>query len=95
MEIREIITKHYEELKSMCRKTNVVVSCYRTSEDIFQDVMVMALKKYKERDLSEQEGVDYLKKSLVMEFYFQYSKIDNNEVLMGDLKCPPHEDLLV
>lgn len=55
----------------------------------------MALKKYKERDLSEQEGVDYLKKSLVMEFYFQYSKIDNNEVLMGDLKCPPHEDLLV
>ena len=96
MTIAEIINDHYEELKSMCKNTNTVVSCHRTSEDVFQDVMVMALNKYKDRKISEDEGIKYLRKSLAMELYFQWNKIDNNnEVLMGDLKCPPPEDLLL
>ena len=93
MTIQEVITKNYEELKSMCRRTDVVVSCHRTSEDVFQDVIVMALNKFKDKYITEKEGMDYLRKSLAMEFYFQYNKIDSKEVFLDELKCPPTDDL--
>lgn len=94
MTISEVITNNWAELKDMCRRTNIVVSCHKTSEDIFEDVMVMALNKYKKNDISEEEGMSYLRKSLCMEFHFQWNKIDNTEVFLDEVKCPPTDSLL-
>lgn len=94
MKIQEVITKNYEQLRSMCRNTNIVVSCHKTSEDVFQDVMVMALNKFKKKEITEEVGMDYLVKSLLMEFKFQWKKFDNVEVYMDEVKeCPTMEDL--
>ena len=94
MKIQEVMTKNFKELDTMCRKRNIVVSCHKTSEDVFQDVMVMALNKYKDKDITEKEGMDYLVKSLCMEFKFQKAKIDNREVFMDEVKdCPLPDDL--
>lgn len=87
MTIGEIIDKRYKELYRMAKRKNVVVSKHQTSEDVFQNVMLMALNKWKDEDLDEDFGFKYLKKSLAMELKFQFNKIDNTEVSLDDEEC--------
>lgn len=70
MTISEIITKHYIELSGMVRNQDVVVEMGNTSEDIFQSVMVTAIKKYKDKELDEHEGFEYLKRTYLLEMHF-------------------------
>lgn len=69
MTIGEIITKHFMEFSGMVKNTDTVIEEGNTYEDIFQNVMMTALKKYK-GDVDEEEGYDYIKKTFLLEVFF-------------------------
>ena len=74
MTINEILSKHYDELHAYCT-ADKVISLSKTEEDILQDVCVTAIRKFKDKDISEEEGMDYLKLTLYNEQHFQKSRI--------------------
>ena len=88
MKISEVIERNYKYLQGFLKRRDIVLGRHQTSDDVFQNVMVMALNKYKERDVDESEGLSYLRKSLAMELKFQYKKIDNKELYIEDTDCP-------
>ena len=73
MTISDIITKHYDTLKKEVN-WELVISHSKTSEDILQDVCLTALRKYKNTDISEEEGLSYLKKTLFTEKHFSWNR---------------------
>ena len=73
MTISDIITKHYDTLKKEVNG-ELVISHSKTSEDILQDVCLTALRKYKNTDISEEEGPSYLKKTLFTEKHFSWNR---------------------
>lgn len=89
MTINEIIEKYHEKLFSMVKRRDVVVSLNQTSEDVYQNVIVTAIKKYRDTDIDEMEGYRYLEKSLKAELHYQYNKISTIEVSLDDMECPP------
>lgn len=84
MTINEIIEKHYNKLYSYCVKNNVVVSQSRTPEDILQDVCLTALRKFKNENITEEDGLKYLKKNIFTEKHFQYSRKKNELIIFTD-----------
>ena len=73
MTISDIIEKHYDTLKKEVNGEKVI-SHSKTSEDILQDVCLTALRKYKNTDISEEEGLSYLKKTLFTEKHFSWNR---------------------
>ena len=73
MLISDIIEKHYDTLKKEVNGEKVI-SHSKTSEDILQDVCLTALRKYKDTDISEEEGLSYLKKTLFTEKHFSWNR---------------------
>ena len=73
MSISDIISKHYETLKKEVNG-ELVISHSKTTEDILQDVCLTALRKYKNSDISEEEGLSYLKKTLFTEKHFSWNR---------------------
>lgn len=73
MTISDIITKHYDTLKKEVNG-ELVISHSKTSEDILQDVCLTALRKYKNTEISEEEGLSYLKKTLFTEKHFSWNR---------------------
>ena len=73
MTISDIITKYYDTLKKEVNGEKVI-SHSKTSEDILQDVCLTALRKYKNTDISEEEGLTYLKKTLFTEKHFSWNR---------------------
>ena len=83
MSIGEIISAHYDELHEKCN-SDMVVSLGRTGEDILQDVCVTALRKYKGKDIDDNEGLTYLKKTLFTEQHFQKARLKGEIVSYVD-----------
>ena len=73
MTISDIIEKHYDTLKKEVNG-ELVISHSKTSEDILQAVCLTALRKYKNTDISEEEGLSYLKKTLFTEKHFSWNR---------------------
>ena len=80
MTIREIISNHYDELHSYC-SADKVISLSKTEEDILQDVLVTAMRTFKDKDISEKEGMDYLKLTLYNEQHFQMARKKKDKVI--------------
>ena len=80
MTIREIISNRYDELHSYC-SADKVVSLSKTEEDILQDVCMTAMRKFKDKDISEKEGMDYLKLTLYNEQHFQMARKKKDKVI--------------
>lgn len=83
MNIGEIITKYYNEFSGMVRNPDVVIENGNTMEDVFQSVMVTALKKFW-GDVEEDEGYNYIKKTLLYEFHFSYKRKKRDILLFPD-----------
>ena len=93
MRIAEVIEKHYPTFRKMCKRKHTVLNEHLTSEDILQNVMLMAVNKFKDKEISEDEGYDYIKRSLAMELFFNKKKVNDIETLIEDEVCPPKEPL--
>lgn len=83
MTISDIITKYYTEFHSMVRNADVSVENGNTTDDIFQNVMVTALRKYK-GEIDEEEGYNYIKKTLLTEFHFSKKRKKRDILLFPD-----------
>lgn len=86
MTINEIITKHYNTLHKEV-SGEVVISQARTTEDILQDVCLTAIRKFKQTDITEEEGLTYLKKTLFTEKHFSWNR-KKNEILIFTENIP-------
>lgn len=85
MTIGEVITKHFMEFSGMVRNTDTVIEEGNTYEDIFSNVMLTALKKFR-GDVSEQEGYDYIRKTLLLEFHFSKKRKNRDILVFTDAK---------
>ena len=83
MTINDIISKYYNEFSGMVRNPDVVIENGNTPEDVFQNVMMTALKKYK-GEVEEREGYDYIKKTLLMEMFFSPKRKKRDILLFPD-----------
>lgn len=92
MKINDVIAKHYQDLKWKCHNDDRVISMSRTSEDVLQDVCLTALRKFKAKEIDENEGVMYLQKTLWFELKFQINRIDPRMTYMDDLTKVDRED---
>lgn len=85
MTIYEIIKRNYNKLYHINQdKNNKVISLGRTIEDILNDVCLTAIRKFKTNDITEDEGLSYLKKTLYSEIKFQYARKKNELVIYTD-----------
>lgn len=83
MTIREVIDKHYQELLDEC-SCDKVISQGRTECDILQDVCITAMRKFKEKEIDEDEGLSYLKKTLFTEMHFQFARKKGEIIIYTD-----------
>lgn len=90
MTISSIITKYYDSLH---REVNgeLVISQGRTTEDILQDVCITALRKFGDAEISEEEGITYLKKTLFTEMHFSWNR-KKGEILVFTDNLPDIAD---
>lgn len=84
MKISDVITKHFDEFKSMVRNPDVVIENSNTSEDIFQSALLTAIKKYGDKDVDEIEAYEYTKKTILMEFLFCKKRIKKDMLVYMD-----------
>lgn len=84
MQIGQIITKHYNELSGMVRNPDVTIENGNTSEDIFQSAIVTVLKKYKDQDITDEEGFEYAKKTVLTELFFCYKRKGRDMLIFSD-----------
>lgn len=89
MTIYDIISKYYDNLKKEVNG-ELVISQGRTTEDILQDVCITAMRKYKDNDIDEEEGLNYLKKTLFTEKHFSWNR-KKSEMLVFTDKLPDVE----
>ena len=80
MTIKEIIDSNYDYLHNFC-SSDKVISLSKTEEDILHDVLITAIRKFKERDISEQEGMSYLKLTLYNEQLMQTRRICKDKLV--------------
>lgn len=80
MTIREIIDKNYEYLHSFCT-ADKVISLSLTEEDILHNVFVTAMRKFKYNDITEEEGMSYLKLTLYNEQLMQTRRIKKDRLV--------------
>lgn len=90
MTINDIISKHYNTLHKEV-SGEVVISQARTTEDILQDVCLTAIRKFKQTDITEEEGLTYLKKTLFTEKHFSWNR-KKNEILIFTENIPDTVD---
>lgn len=80
MTIREIIDSNYYYLHNFC-SSDKVISLSKTEEDILHDVLITAMRKFKDKDISEQDGMSYLKLTLYNEQLMQTRRICKDKLV--------------
>lgn len=89
MKLNEVINKYYDEWLRFVKTKNVstvVDEACRTSDDILQDVMVTAIRKYGDTDVDEQEALEYVKLTLCTELAVQYKRKPKMIFRIGDMQ---------
>lgn len=91
MLISDIISKYYDILHKEVNG-ELVISQSRTTEDILQDVCITALRKFKNTEISEDDGLNYLKKTLFTEKHFSWNR-KKGEILVFTDELPEIADV--
>ena len=84
MKIHDILSKWYDTLHKEV-SGELVISQGRTTEDILQDVCITAMRKYKDHDIEEDEGLAYLKKTLYTEKHFSWNRKKGEILVFTDV----------
>lgn len=85
MKINEIIEKNYNNLLKYIEKNrDVAIANSKTGEDIFHDILYTAMNKFKDEDISEEDGLSYIKKTLFYEQLFQQNKKSKDKLIFTD-----------
>lgn len=88
MLINDVITKYYNKLKRLSvHNPDKVISFSLTQEDILHRVFVMAINKFGNKTITEEEGLSYIKKTLYNENHFQWCRKKNDMLVL--MECMP------
>lgn len=74
MNIRDILSKHYQGFADMCINKDVAVYGGKTSEDVLNDSIITIINHFGNEDIEEEEGYEYAKKVFLQEEFFSYKK---------------------
>lgn len=80
MTINEIISKYYGTFRQMLPCQNQTIYDGNTSEDMLHNIIITAINKYGNRQVEEEAGYEYLKKTLLMEIKFS-KKRKNSKII--------------
>lgn len=83
MKIREIIDKYYKDFLYVC--TNKAING-EDEFDVLDNCCITAIRKFDEKDIDEQEGLDYLWRIFGAARFFRKKKVDKH-LIFTDL--PP------
>ena len=84
MKIEEGVSKYYEKLCSKCNNLEAVVYDSLTCEDILHEAMIMAMKRFGNRDATEDEIFEYLKKIFFTELKFSWKRRNSERLIFTD-----------
>ena len=70
MTISDIITNNYTMLKKRVKKYNSNIELLE-GDDVLGDIALMALRKFKDKDITEEEGLRYMLRNLYFESVFR------------------------
>lgn len=70
MTITDIISRNYNKLYKLLPNIDSEVHDGLCFDDIFHNVLISAIKKYKKEDLEEEIGYELVKKMLLTEILF-------------------------
>lgn len=74
MNIRDILSLHYAEFLAMCTNTDIALYGGKTSEDLLGEAVITAINKYKDSEITEEEGYEYIKKTFLEACLFAFKK---------------------
>lgn len=83
MNIRDIIERHYKDFQQRAAKHNNNSPTLEPDE-ILDEVLITAIKKYDKQDIEEQEALQYIKRNMFMESVFVPKRIDNKTVYIEE-----------
>lgn len=81
MVVSEIISKHYVELFKAIPNKDTIVSMDRDGQDLFHDCLITALRKFKDSNITEDEGLEYIKKTIGAEIFFNPKRLKNEKII--------------
>lgn len=83
MRINDIVNKYYDHFLGLCTRKDTAIYGGKTSEDLLGEAVLTALNKFKDMEIEEQEGYDYLQKTFLESCLFAWKK-----------KCGPEEKMI-
>lgn len=84
MKIEDIINEKYEYFHSLLPNTDISIYDGYTFEDILSNVLLTAIKKFKAKDIEEEEGFEYIKKTLLTEILFSKKRKVKDKLIFTD-----------
>lgn len=96
MNIRDIINKHYGDFQKRAAKHNNN-SPVLEPDEILDEVLITAIKKYDKQNVEEQEALQYIKRNMFMESVFVPKRLDGKTVYIEetDLSGPALEYFII
>ena len=82
MTINEVIEKHFKELKSLVKISDIPVYNGYMAEDVFQSCFLTAIKKFREKEVDENTALEYLKRTILNEVKFSYRRKKKDNLLL-------------
>lgn len=84
MTINDIITKYSNKLDKLAKGKDIPIYNGYTSEDIVQNCYITAMNKYGLKQISEEEGYNYLLKTILNELKFSYRRKEKDHLIFCD-----------
>lgn len=82
MTINDVIEKHFRQLQSLAKPSDIPVYNGYMIEDIFQSCFITAIKKFKDEDVDENTALEYLKRTILNEVKFSYRRKSKDRLLL-------------
>lgn len=84
MQIRKIIDKYYNNLHSLLPSTDIEIYNGYTYEDILNNVIITAINKWKNVEIDEETGYNYVRKTLLTEILFAKKRKGKDRLLFAE-----------
>ena len=82
MTINQVLQLTYPKLRKMIPNDDVIVYDGLTFDDICNDAMITVLNHFKAKNITQEEGYEYAKKTLLMEITFSHKRKGKEKVLL-------------
>lgn len=87
MKINQIIEKYDGEFRQLIREDNKVIAQSKMREDLLQETYLHALKMWKNFEMTEEEGYNWLRQKVINSILYQYKKIDGKIIYLDNINA--------